>query len=142
MPLIYGYDQQVAAWVWRQIPELSTLAPAPDIRAIGITRDQALIGGVVFSDYVPLHGGGNIHITIAGHSGWLSRKVLRAVFGHVFSQYKCNRATCIVGYKNKKSRELALRLGFKEEGKIRGAYGPKRDGILYGLLKEECIWNG
>lgn len=103
-----------------------------------LDRAGNLIGGFVFYDWRQSPGGGDIMLAAAGSGPWVTKGNLRFWFRYPFQQLSCNRITSLVAKKNRVSREMTERLGFKREGCARGAFGPGRDGILYGMLREEC----
>lgn len=70
---------------------------------------------------------------------WCTRDFMRVAFGYVFNQSKRDRVTFIVEEHNLKSLSLCDRLGAKPEGVLRKWFG-KTDGIIFGMLKEECKW--
>ncbi len=99
-----------------------------------------MIGGFVYSEHRPCPGGGSVAICAAGERDWLSRGNLAVFLGYPFHQLQCNRISALVAKSNARARGVIERLGFKAEGKIRGAFGPGKDGIYYGLIREECRW--
>src|SRR5690349_3238467 len=130
--LIYGRDAEVAEWVRVRTDVLTFGACA----AIGVALDGTLIAGLVYREYT----GRDIQLSIAADSPkWCTKRTLRYLLGYPFLQLKCARVTAIVAKKNKRSRTLVERLGFKLEGTIRRAF-PKDHGLIYGMLREECKW--
>ncbi|HJX18964.1 MAG TPA: GNAT family protein [Acidiferrobacterales bacterium] len=115
---------------------------ASGFEAIGFSLDGGqLIGGVVYTSYYRLADGtGDISLTAAGAPGWLTKATLRVIFGYPFRQISCSRVTALTSKPNRRSRDLLERLGFVHEGTIRGAFGCGRDGILYGMIREQCKW--
>jgi len=60
-----------------------------------------------------------------------------------FNYYSLNRIEIRCAVDNLKSRAIPERLGFKQEGIIRGAekvYGRHLDHVVYGLLRHESQW--
>lgn len=107
--------------------------------ALGAVDDRGkLIGGFVYYNYEKKPDGGNVWIACAGHGPWLTRQNLRVWFEYPFVQLGCHRCTSLIAKSNRKSRDLVERLGAKREGCIRGARGPGKDSIIYGLLREEA----
>ncbi len=68
---------------------------------------------------------------------WATNYVLGAVCRYPFDQLGCIRVTAICAKKNKRSRQMVERIGFKLEGVARKAFG-KDDACIYGLLRPEC----
>lgn len=78
-----------------------------------------------------------MHITSDESGHWLTRLFLRAAFHVPFMQWGLCRVTGLVREDNRRALAFDKRLGFIEEGRIRKAFGDC-DGILLGMLKEEC----
>jgi RimJ/RimL family protein N-acetyltransferase len=139
--ILAGQRERVAAWVAGRIRDMD-VPPDKDYEAIGfVGKGGDIIGGVIFTNYMELAPGQHdIRLTAAGEPGWLTRTSLRVIFGYPFSQLSCIRVSALCAKANKRSRDLVERLGFVGEGNIRHAFGVGRDGIHYGLLKDECRW--
>jgi L-amino acid N-acyltransferase YncA len=110
--------------------------------ALGAIDSQGrLIGGFVYSELRETPGGGSIAICAAGERDWLSRGNLKVFLGsYPFGQLGVHRICATVAKSNARARHVIERLGFTNEGKMRGALGVGKDGILYSLLKEESKW--
>lgn len=67
------------------------------------------------------------------------REHLRAMFAYPFHQLGLRRLHSVVRVDNVASLNQTRRLGFAVEGLLRNWY-PDCDGILHGLLKEDCKW--
>jgi hypothetical protein len=67
------------------------------------------------------------------------RDHLRTMFAYPFYQLGLRRLHSVVKETNVPSLEQTSRLGFAVEGLLRNWY-PDCDGILHGLLKENCKW--
>lgn len=64
----------------------------------------------------------------------------RMVINHIFKEWELNRAEIRAAVLNKKSRAIAERLGFVNEGTIRQAewlYDHYVDHVVYGMLRED-----
>lgn len=141
--IVAGQRDVVAAWVCARVRDMAPISTT-EFEAIGFaSADGTLIGGAVYTSYYRLADGTcDITLTGAGNRGWLSRTTLRVIFGYPFGQLNCSRVTAITSKPNRRSRDLLERLGFRHEGTIRGAFGRGRDGLLYGLLREEYKFSG
>ena len=138
--ILAGQKELVACWVADRIRDMGE-PPARDYEAIGVTKGDVLIGGVIYSEFREIsRGEHDIRMHCAGEPGWLTRQTLRAFFEYPFRQLAAVRVTTTVAKGNKKARALNERLGFVHEGTIRHGYGRGRDGILYGMLVDECTW--
>jgi RimJ/RimL family protein N-acetyltransferase len=138
--ILVGERERVRDFVCARIADC---AVSERYEALGaVDRDGVLIGGFVFYDWRWAPGGGDIMLAAAGGGPWVTKGNLRAWFSYPFVQLGCNRITSVVSKKNRVSREMTERLGFKREGCVRGAFGPGKDGVLYGLLAQECKFTG
>jgi RimJ/RimL family protein N-acetyltransferase len=102
---------------------------------LAVVKNAAIQGVVLYINY----RGASIEMSCAGDTGWLTRGAVKAFLSYPFVQLKCRRVTSIVHRKNKKSRDLAERLGFRLEGVCKHWFDTG-DGIVYGLTRAECKW--
>lgn len=75
----------------------------------------------------------------SSHPTWCSRRFLRAAFSYPFRQCRLERVSFVTTMDNPETIVLLQRLGAKEEGVLRRWFG-ELDGIVYGMLREECRW--
>ncbi len=129
--------EDVALWILDKIKYVTDLPGGYE--AIGVARDDKLVGGCLYTEYRPCPGGGNIAMWAAGH-GWLSRRTIRAMLGYPFRELNCHRVTVTIPRGNRPSRKLVKDLGFVEEGKIRRGHSTTQDLMVYGLLRDEQKW--
>ena len=103
-------------------------------RCIAVMSGNELVGVVAFFNY----RWPNIECAFyCDDYRWaLNRRKVWQVLSYPFEQLKCRRITALVEMKDKRSRRMVQRLGFREEGKLRKA-GPKGDIVVYGLLPSE-----
>lgn len=71
--------------------------------------------------------------------GGLSKDFIRAVFRYVFLELGCRRVTGRVDAALDWAAHLP-RLGFVEEGRLRGGAPSGGDTIIFGMLRRECRW--
>ena len=132
--LLLGADEYVAEWVGQQVK----IADFGKCTTMGFLDQRGeLLAGVVFNNYrAP-----NIEATIATISPrWCSRSALRTIFSYPFLQLRCTRLTAITEVMNQPARAFLCRLGFREEGTLRKLFPGAIDGVVYGMLAEECHW--
>ena len=142
--ILAGQRELVAAWLVSRIRDMPTFN-SKEFEALGVVRDDRLIGGVLYAHYSGLPDGTfDIHMSCAGEGSWLTKSTLRAFFEYPFGQLNCSRVTALAAKANCKARDLNERLGFCQEGMIRGAFGTfsgkRRDGVIFGLLRDDCRW--
>ena len=130
--ILYGADEDVGKWVQQRIG----LPMAGTYRAIGLTwNDGTIIGGAVYSNYC----GGGISIAVAGVTGWLTRRFIRAALAYPFLQLKVRRLTAYVATRNTTSQRLIEGVGFTRESVMeRGLVDD--DLIVYRMFNEDCKW--
>lgn len=131
-PVIYGADREIAHYVSKGLGEEFSIYS----RAIGFTLDGKIVGGVVYHNYRGTGIEGSIYTT---DKRWCNRHNLYHIFHYPFEQLGCKRFTAITQTRNQSSQTFLEKLGFKQEGLIRQAFEDD-DGILYGMLREECRW--
>lgn len=130
--LLFGADQQIAAWVGGQVG-IRDFGPAS---AIGVVRDGSVVAGAVFNNFVwP-----SIEITFASTTPrWATRDTIRAILTYPFVQLNCRRLTAITKATNQPTRAFLCRLGFEIEG-FHPCFFPDADAISFGLLRRNCRW--
>lgn len=136
--VLYGADATICEMVRQRIPNAFD-GFSKDAVALGVVRHGRLLGGVVFDQY----SGRNIVMSGAFDSpAWATKKILRRLFAYPFVQLNLRRMTTITTADNIAARSLDERLGFRREGTLRKAFPGDIDGIVYGMLREECRWLG
>lgn len=130
--LVTNMSQMVAKWVQSQFPDTPNFAPCT---AIGIADDNRLIAGVVYNNYC----GHTITVSMASTGRrWCNRRTIRALLAYPFEQLKVRRLEANVAKRNKDTRRLLERAGFKSEGKRRQAWPDGSDAIQYSMLRHEA----
>ncbi|KQX47607.1 MULTISPECIES: GNAT family N-acetyltransferase [unclassified Ensifer] len=82
-----------------------------DFTTMGVLANDALVAGVVFHNYVPETG--VIELSAASTSKrWLTRPVLRAMFGYPFDEIGCQMVVLRVSERNAGMIAIAERFGF------------------------------
>lgn len=134
MRLHFGDEALVSAWVAQRIPHVESFGNSA---TLGVMDDHGLpLGAVVYHEF----RGNDIQMSCAAESaGWLSRKVLKAIFRYPFVQLRCHRVTAMTPARNKHTREFLEKVGFKQEGLMRQGFIDD-DCVVYGMLRDECKW--
>lgn len=109
-----------------------------ECRWIGsVTEDMEIMGVVVYSRWTA-H---NCEMSVASVTPkFMTRAFLRKVFGYPFTELGLCRVTAVVEVANTKALDMNHGLGFKDEGILRNWYGEGKDGVVMGMLKDECKW--
>ena len=132
--LVFGHDEYVAKWVQQRIPAAPDFGPCT---AIGVADDNRLIAGVVYNNF---HGY-MVEVSMASiDPRWCNRRTMRALFKYPFEQLKVRRLQITMAKRDKKTRKLFERMGFKFEGTGRQAWPDGTDACVYSLLRHECRW--
>lgn len=109
--------------------------PAVDT-CIATVRDGQIAGGQIYSDYT----GVSLTMHVAGFDPmWISIDMLWVSFHYPFIQLGCKKIFGQVPEDNIKALEFDLKLGFKEEARIRDVF-PSGDLILLSMRREDCKW--
>lgn len=103
--------------------------------AIGLEKDGELIAGVIYTDF----NGNNLTAEICGIGNWLNREFLWYMFYYPFVQANASRLTATIETDNKKSHNMARRLGFTHEATLQRA-GRFGDLHVYRMFREDCKW--
>lgn len=82
-----------------------------DFTTLGVTEEGRLVAGVVYHNYSP--EAGVVELSAAATSkGWLTRPVLKAMFGYPFDEIDCQMAVLRVSEENAGMVSIARRFGF------------------------------
>lgn len=130
--VLFDANEQVAAYVSAKTGG----AKFSRFCALGIVKKERLVGGVVFHECQDFQSFASIALDEdAGFCPW------RTLFAYPFHKLGYARLTSLIEKKNKKSRALCERLGFKLEGvHPRAIDGSTSIAMSYGMLKEHCRW--
>lgn len=110
--------------------------PTPYARAIGAGAEDGRILGVMGFD---TWNGASCQISAAGHTGWLTRKFLRAAFDYPFNVLKCNVIMAVTAETNKRALDIDRRLGFTIVARLPKA-NVDGDLLVHVMSKDSCKW--
>lgn len=99
--------------------------------AIGIMIDHEIVGAALFNNWT----GPNIYVTVAGEPRAWSRAFLRRLAHYAFEEIGCIRVTLTT--EQPEVADLCVRLGGYHEGTMVNAFGPGRDGLLFGIQRAD-----
>jgi RimJ/RimL family protein N-acetyltransferase len=135
LKVVMGEGLDFAPWLQERLRGCNGFAKPYTTLAIG--DERRILCVVLYSHY----DGEDIIANIAAepHTLWATKATLRAMFSYPFIDNNCRRITVLAAKANKRSRTLAERMGFTQEGCLRKKFQGK-DVIVYGLLKEDCKW--
>jgi RimJ/RimL family protein N-acetyltransferase len=111
--------------------------PEPNTSIGFLNEEDALVGGVTFTNFT----GREIWASIwCDDPRMWTRTNLFTMFDYCFGTCNVRRISVIVKADNSKSLSMVRKLGFVQEGVSRDFFADGLDGILFGMLKEECKW--
>ena len=97
--------------------------------------DGRLAGVAVFTQ--PNRGNASLHIA-ANSSKWFTPVFCRQMFEHAFHGLELSRLTATVEASNVACVRLAIKTGFKLEGRMKGfTFGEL---LVFGMLRGDCKW--
>jgi RimJ/RimL family protein N-acetyltransferase len=140
--LLFGADQEVANLVSSRIPQMMGARFVEPFHAVGVVRNGALVGGVVFYNK-RFNGSALVDIEMSAAfepTDWCRPSTLKALFEVPFVHLNSSRMTTITSRKNKPARLIDEGLGFKLEGVHPEAIDGKQDAVSYGMLRKNCVW--
>lgn len=123
------YPNEADARVSTFVAEKLDVLFYPPFTSMGIEKDGEIVAGIVFNGFVK-H---DIDVNVAGH-GW-TRDFLVAAGDYVFKGLDCQRVTLTTS--DERVSRLGLRLGGQIEGVLRSHFGPGKDAIIIGILRDE-----
>lgn len=106
--------------------------------AIGLDRGGVIVAGAIYERC----NGRNVffHGASDGSKLWATRGFLRALFYHPFSTLAVPRITTVVASSNHAALAFDMKLGFTEEGRMRGAAHDGSDSIYLVMWQDDCRW--
>lgn len=110
--------------------------PVTDVVISRVTPEGNCMGGVIYDGFT----GGCIFMHQAGFSKhWLTGNMLWIVFDYPFNQLHVNKVAGTINSNNKELLAFNLKLGFKEEARIKDAY-PDGDMLVLTMERADCRW--
>lgn len=101
--------------------------------SMGMSKDGQLIGAMVWHNYNPESA--VMEFSGAGKPGWLTRSVLREMFGYAFNDAGCQMAVARVSEHNKRLHRILTSYGFSAY-KIPRLRGRHEDEIVFTLTDD------
>jgi RimJ/RimL family protein N-acetyltransferase len=129
MKLITDKSEKVARWAGQRLG----VTFSPPYVAVGIESHGKPVGAVIFNDYQ----GGNIEVSAVGR-GAFKKGILQHLFRYAFNDLECSRVTVRTRADNEKVIDLAIRFGWRVEGRLRQFYPDGCDAVVFGMLRKEC----
>lgn len=107
--MVFGSDLYVANWVAGQLDQMGFAGNL--MNAFGTFDGDRLLGGVVFHNFYPEEG--VVEMTAASvDSRWLTKHMIRAMFGYAFNVLCAQVVVLRVSETNQRMVNIAKRFGF------------------------------
>jgi len=107
--VVYGGDTYVTNWVASQLG--CTGFSGNLLNAFGVFDGEQIIGGTVFHNYYPKEG--VVEMSSASiDPSWLSRSMIRTIFGYAFNVLGCQMVVMRVSEINTRMVNIAERFNF------------------------------
>lgn len=139
--LLYGTDERLTAglfdWAAQRLGYGLTGADLRPGYAIGCMHGDTLVAVVMFNQL--RRDSAEIGI-VSTSPKWLTRQVCTHIAAFAFDILQLRRVSGITSRKNKKARDLALRLGFVYEATLKEGYANGEDAVVFRMLRKECKW--
>jgi len=129
MSLIAGIP--VISWI---VNRGECFAPGSGVTGLGWVKDGKIVAGVMYEEFTEA----SIHATIVIEEP-MTKGFVHKIFDYPFNQLGVDKVIVQANTSNAESVSLAKRLGFTEEGTIKGAY-LDGDRIILTMTKDECRW--
>ena len=125
--LLYGYDAQIAEWVFNAFNRV----PTPYVMAIGIIDGHLVKGAILLQEY----NGNNVEVSWFGP---MTRGFWREIAAIALDRLKVQRMTARIMRSNKRLNRSIRKLGFTYEGIMPGFYGPTKGdaAVVFGLYRD------
>jgi hypothetical protein len=128
--LIRNAPEEVKAWATIK----TGIRFSEPCSAIGVTNSRGkLIGAAIFNDYQQK----NVAVSVVG-KGAFRKDVLRELARFIFIDLACERVSITVRKDNELVLDLAIRAGWRVEGRKRKFFDDGCDAIIMGMLRSEC----
>ncbi len=126
-------NQAVKMWIenriWDDGREL------PPCVTMGVFEDKKIVAGVAFHDYQPKEG--VMEISAASESRrWLTRNVLKNIFGYVFNEARCQLCVARIDPDNSSLLRIFKAYGFNDI-RIPRLLGRSKDQIILTLTDDD-----
>lgn len=139
MRLAWGIDQPVADYIASKFAIAARRGGFKPHVAVGIVNEEnTLCGGIVMTDWRIHDACLSIYVE---PPAFITPRMFRELFGHVFGQMRMKRVTAEIAKKNRRARRFVEGIGFRLEGTLRHGWHDGRDDMcIYGMTFDACKW--
>jgi len=133
--LLYGHDEEIAAWVAERIPHVRGGSFGP-CAAIGVASGGRLLAGIVYHDYQP--DCSNVQLSMAADSPlWARRENIAGLLAYPFIQLGCWMVWTATPPGNERALRVNEHIGFQRKTIIPHAFGRKRHAVICQMLRTD-----
>jgi hypothetical protein len=131
-----GQEERLLRWAQQRLG----LQFRPDAKTIGIaSADGTLRAVTVFDTFSKVDC--LVHVASDQRWGWFTREYAVRTMTYPFVDCGLTRISAMISVDNRASLMFTMRFGgWVKEGVIRRAGGHGEDLVLFGMLREHCLW--
>lgn len=135
MDIVTLQDPRLLTWLNAR---LSTQFEEASCRWVAGLADGSIVFVVVYSTFSRR----SCELTIATDETrrWATKRTLHHIFRIPFVEWSLRRVMFVARADNTVSLDMIERLGAEREGQLRRHFSGDVDGVLFGMLREECRW--
>lgn len=134
--LLYGYSDEIAAWVADRIPHANAFSGP--YTAIGVVSGDNLLAGVVFHEYQPDYG--NIQVSMAADSPmWARPEIIAELLAYPFGQLRCWMLYTLIPHDNAPALKVNEHIGVKRKTVVPHYFGRKRHAVVCQMTRTEYL---
>ena len=132
MPLLFGHDQEVAAWAENKLEGRLVFPHA----AVGMLDKRGVLRGAWL---LAFHNAHTAELTLYSE-GVVTNGMIGDLFRFTFDHLEVNRLQIRTTRQNKSVKRAAPKYGFRFEGVSRDFYGPGMDSLNFYMTPAMCRW--
>ena len=133
--LVFAGESEIA-WASER---LGNVAWPADTCGLAIYQGERLAAVTLYNVF--MGASCSAHIVTDGRRDWANRGMLRGIFAFPFDHLDRRRITLPIAERNVPAQVLALKLGFRFEGRLLNSLEDDNE-VIFGMLRENCIWIG
>jgi hypothetical protein len=135
--LLFGFDEQIAAWVAERIPHVRGGSFGP-CAAIGVISGDRLLAGVVFHALQPDYQTMQLSMA-AGSPMWARRDIVAGLLHYAFEQNPVYSLNTVTPPENEAALKVNKHIGLQRKTIIPHYFGKKRHAVVCQMTKPEYL---
>ena len=133
--LIFGCDEEVAAWVADRVEQVDVSDFLP-CAAIGVATGGRLLAGVVFHDYQSKFD--TMQLSMAADSPlWARREIIHQLLSYPFRQLGVHKVWTAIPLEGEAALKVNKHIGFKREAVLGHHLGPGKHCVMMRMLEPD-----